>query len=205
MLGDTEVARLGLGTNRLRKTPENVEFVRQAAAAGIGMVDTAHSYTDGESEATIGEALSPPPDGVVVATKGGFAPGTGSPEALSAQIDESLRRLRTGTIDLYYLHRVDPETPLEESLGTIAAYRDRGQIRHVGLSEVSIEQLERGRQVVPIAAVQNRYNLAERTHEEVVDHCAEQGIAFVPFFPLRGADTPRSPRSPTAMAPRPSR
>ena len=190
MLGDTEVARLGLGTNRLRKTPENVEFVRQAAAAGIGMVDTAHSYTDGESEATIGEALSPPPDGVVVATKGGFAPGTGSPEALSAQIDESLRRLRTGTIDLYYLHRVDPKTPLEESLGTIAAYRDRGQIRHVGLSEVSIEQLERGRQVVPIAAVQNRYNLAERTHEEVVDHCAEQGIAFVPFFPLRGADTP---------------
>ena len=190
MLGDTEVARIGLGTNRLRKTPENVEFVRRAVAAGIGMVDTAHTYTDGESEATIGEALSPRPDGVVVATKGGFAPGTGSPEALSAQIDESLRRLRTGTIDLYYLHRVDPETPLEESLGTIAAYRDRGQIRHVGLSEVSIEQLERGRQVVPIAAVQNRYNLAERTHEEVVDHCAEQGIAFVPFFPLRGADTP---------------
>ena len=127
---------------------------------------------------------------MVVATKGGFAPGTGSAEALSAQIDESLRRLRTDTIDLYYLHRVDPETPLEESLGTIAAYRDRGQIRHVGLSEVGIEQLERGRQVVPIAAVQNRYSLAERTHEEVVDHCAEQGIVFVPFFPLRGTDAP---------------
>ena len=190
MLGDTELARIGLGTNRLRKTPENVEFVGRAVAAGIGMVDTAHSYTDGESEATIGEALSPRPDGVVVATKGGFAPGTGSAEALSAQIDESLRRLRTDTIDLYYLHRVDPETPLEESLGTIAAYRDRGQIRHVGLSEVGIEQLERGRRVVPIAAVQNRYNLAERTHEEVVDHCAEQGIAFVPFFPLRGTDAP---------------
>jgi len=190
MLGDIEIARIGLGTNRLRRTPENVAFVRQAVTAGIGMVDTAHSYTGGESEATIGEALSPHPHGVVVATKGGFAPGTGSPEALSAQIDESLRRLRTGTIALYYLHRVDPETPLEESLGTIAAYRDRGQIRHVGLSEVGIEQLERGRQVVPIAAVQNRYNLAERTHEEVVDHCAEQGIAFVPFFPLRGADTP---------------
>ena len=205
-LGDTEIARIGLGTNRLRKTPENVEFVRQAVAAGIGLVDTAHTYTDGESEATIGEALSPRPDGVVVATKGGFAPGTGSPEALSAQIDESLRRLRTETIDLYYLHRVDPETPLEESLGAIAAYRDRGQIRHVGLSEVGIEQLERGRQVVPIAAVQNRYSLAERTHEEVVDHCAEQGIAFVPFFPLRGTDAPRrSPRSPTATARRPSR
>jgi aryl-alcohol dehydrogenase-like predicted oxidoreductase len=123
---------------------------------------------------------------MVIATKGGYHPGTGNPEALRAQIEESLRRLRTDTIDLYYLHRVDPETPLEESLGTIAACRDRGQIRHVGLSEVDIEQLERGRRVVPIAAVQNRYNLEERTHEEVVDHCAEQGIAFVPFFPLHG-------------------
>ena len=189
-LGDTEITRIGLGTNRLRQAPENVELIRQAVAAGIGMVDTAHTYTDGQSEATIGEALSPRPDGMVVATKGGYHPGTGSPEALSAQIEESLRRLRTETIDLYYLHRVDPETPLEESLGAIAAYRERGQIRHVGLSEVGIEQLERGRQVVPIAAVQNRYNLAERTHEEVVDHCAEQGIAFVPFFPLRGLDAP---------------
>ena len=189
-LGDTEIMRIGLGTNRLRRTPENVEFVRQATVAGIGMVDTAHTYTDGESEATIGEALSPRPDGALVATKGGFAPGTGTAKALGAQIEESLRRLRTDTIDLYYLHRVDPETPLEESLRTIAAYRERGQIRHVGLSEVSVDQLDRGRQVVPIAAVQNRYNLAERTHEDVIDHCAEQGIAFVPFFPLRGTDTP---------------
>jgi aryl-alcohol dehydrogenase-like predicted oxidoreductase len=189
-LGDLEIARIGLGTNRLRRTPENVDFVSRALTAGIGMIDTAHTYTDGESEATIGDALSSRPDGVVVATKGGFAPGTGSAEALSAQIEESLQRLRTDAIDLYYLHRVDPETPLEESLGTIAGYRDRGQIRHVGLSEVGIEQLERGRQVVPIAAVQNRYNLAERTHEEVVDHCAEQGIVFVSFFPLRGTDGP---------------
>jgi pyridoxine 4-dehydrogenase len=189
-LGDTEVARIGLGTNRLRKTPENIELIEQAVQAGIGMVDTAHSYTDGESEATIGEALSPRSGGVVVATKGGFAAGSGSAEALRAQIDESLRRLRTEAIDLYYLHRVDPETPLEESLGTIAAYRDRGLIRHVGLSEVGVEQIELGRQVVPIAAVQNRYSLAERTHEEVVDHCAEQGIVFVPFFPLRGTDAP---------------
>jgi aryl-alcohol dehydrogenase-like predicted oxidoreductase len=187
-LADVEIARIGLGTNRLRKTPADVKLVSQAVAVGIGMVDTAHTYTNGESEAAIGEALSPRPEGMVVATKGGFAPGTGSAEALRAQIEESLRRLRTDTIDLYYLHRVDPQTPLEESLGAIAAYRDRGQIRHVGLSEVGIEQLERGRQVVPIAAVQNRYNLAERTHEEVVDHCAEQGIAFVPFFPLHGVD-----------------
>jgi aryl-alcohol dehydrogenase-like predicted oxidoreductase len=187
-LADVEIARIGLGTNRLRKTPADVKLVSQAVAVGIGMVDTAHTYTNGESEAAIGEALSPRPEGMVVATKGGFAPGTGSAEALRAQIEESLRRLRTDAIDLYYLHRVDPQTPLEESLGAIAAYRDRGQIRHVGLSEVGIEQLERGRQVVPIAAVQNRYNLAERTHEEVVDHCAEQGIAFVPFFPLHGVD-----------------
>src|SRR3954468_9927882 len=184
-LDHREVARIGLGTNRLRHTPEDVEFVRQAVAAGIDVIDTAHTYTDGESEATIGAAS---PEGAVLATKGGFAPGTGSAEALSAQIEESLRRLRTDAIDLYYLHRVDPETPLEESLGAIAAYRERGQIRHVGLSEVGIEQLERGRQVVPIAAVQNRYNLVERTHEKVVDHCAEQGIAFVPSFPPPGLD-----------------
>lgn len=189
-LGDTEITRIGLGTNRLRQTPENVELIGQAAAAGIGMVDTAHTYTDGQSEATIGEALSPRPAGMVVATKGGYYPGTGSPEALSAQIEESLRRLRTDTIDLYYLHRVDPETPLEESLGAIATYRERGQIRQVGLSEVGIDELEQGRQVVPIAAVQNHYSLVERKRDEVVDHCAEQGIAFVPFFPLRGTDTP---------------
>src|SRR3954449_9434148 len=186
-LGDRKVARIGLGTNRLRHTPENVEFVRQAVVAGIDVVDTAYTYTDGESEATIGAASL---EDAWIATKGGFAPGTGSAEALSAQIEESLRRLRTDAIDLYYLHRVDPETPLEESLGTIAAYRDRGQIRHVGLSEVSVEQIERGRQVVPIAAVQNRYSLAERAHDEVVDHCAKQGIVFVPFFPLRGTDGP---------------
>jgi aryl-alcohol dehydrogenase-like predicted oxidoreductase len=185
-LGDTEIARIGLGTNRLRHTPENVEFVRHAVAAGIGLIDTAHTYTDGESEATIGAASTR----AVVATKGGFAPGSGSPDALSAQIEESLRRLRTDAIDLYYLHRVDPETPLDESLGTIAAYRERGQIRHVGLSEVGVEEIERGRQVVPIAAVQNRYSLVERTHEEVLDYCAEQGIVFVPFFPLRDTDTP---------------
>jgi aryl-alcohol dehydrogenase-like predicted oxidoreductase len=186
-LGDREITRIGLGTNRLRHTPENVEFVRRAVAAGIDLIDTAHTYTDGESEATIGAAS---PEGAFIATKGGYAPGTGSPEALSAQIEESLRRLRTETIDLYYLHRVDPETPLEESLGTIAAYRDRGQIQHVGLSEVGIEELERGRRVVPIAAVQNHYSLVERKREEVIDHCAEQGIVFVPYFPLRGTDTP---------------
>jgi len=186
-LGDIEVGRIGLGTNRLTKTPENIAFIKSAVAAGVQMIDTAHSYTGGQSEETIGEALSPIPDGCVVATKGGFSgAGRGRPEVLRAEIEESLRRLRTDSIALYYLHRVDPATPLEESLGAIKEYRDRGRIRHVGISEVGIEQIERARKVVPIAAVQNQYNLSERKYDAVVDYCASEGIVFVPFFPLRG-------------------
>jgi pyridoxine 4-dehydrogenase len=186
-LGDAEIARIGLGTNRLTNTPTNVAFVKEAVAAGVGLIDTAQGYTGGESEETIGAALSPDPDRCVVATKGGGGgPGRGRPEILQAQIDESLRRLRTDSIALYYLHRVDPETPLEDSLAAIKQYRDRGRIRHVGISEVSIDQIERARRVVPIAAVQNHYNLSERKHEAVVDHCARENIVFVPFFPLRG-------------------
>jgi aryl-alcohol dehydrogenase-like predicted oxidoreductase len=185
-LGETEVARIGLGTNRLANTPENVAFIKAAVAAGVQLIDTAHLYAGGESEATIGSALSPVPDGCVVATKGGFRPGTGRPEALRDQIEESLRRLRTDSIALYYLHRVDPETPLEESLGAIKEYVDSGRIRHVGLCEVGIEQVDRARQVVPITAVQNHYNLSERRWEEVVDYCAGESIVFVPFFPLHG-------------------
>jgi pyridoxine 4-dehydrogenase len=186
-LGDAEIARIGLGTNRLRNTPTNVAFLKEAVAAGIGMIDTAHTYTGGESEATIGAALSPVPDGCVVATKGGGGGlGRGRPEILQAEIEESLRRLRADTIALYYLHRIDPETPLDESLAAINEYRDRGKIRHVGISEVSIDEIERARAVVPIAAVQNHYNLSERKHEAVVDYCAGENIIFVPFFPLRG-------------------
>jgi pyridoxine 4-dehydrogenase len=109
----------------------------------------------------------------------------GRPEVLLAQIEESLRRLRTDSIALYYLHRVDPRTPLEESLGAMKEYRDGGKIRHVGLSQVGIDQIERARQVVPIAAVQNHYNVAERRFEDVVDYCAAEEILFVPYFPLR--------------------
>jgi pyridoxine 4-dehydrogenase len=187
-LGDTDVARIGLGTNRLTKTPGNIALVKAAVAAGVQMIDTAYSYTGGQSEETISAALDPVPDGCVVATKGGGGPdpGRGRPEILRAQIEESLRRLRTERIALYYLHRVDPQTPLEESLGAIKDYRDRGQILHVGLSEVGIEQIERARKVLPIAAVQNHYNLSERRYEAVVDYCAREDIVFVPFFPLRG-------------------
>ena len=188
-LGDIEVGRIGLGTNRLTKTPENIAFIKRAVAAGVQMIDAAHSYTGGQSEETIGEALSPIPDGCVVATKGGSSgAGRGRPEVLRAEIEESLRRLRTDSIALYYLHRVDPATSLEESLGAIKEYRDRGRIRHVGISEVGIEQIERARKVVPIAAVQNQYNLSERKYDAVVDYCASEGIVFLPFFPLRGRD-----------------
>jgi pyridoxine 4-dehydrogenase len=187
-LGDIDVARMGLGTNRLTKTPGNVALVKAAVEAGVQMIDTAYSYTGGQSEETISAALDPVPDGCIVATKGGGGPdpGRGRPEILRAQIEESLRRLRTGSITLYYLHRIDPQTPLEESLAAIKHYRDRGKIVHVGLSEVGIEQIEAARKVVPIAAVQNHYNLSERRYEAVVDYCAREDIVFVPFFPLRG-------------------
>jgi pyridoxine 4-dehydrogenase len=186
-LGDTEVTRIGLGTNRLTNTRRNISFLTEAVAAGLNHIDTAYTYTGGESETTIGAALSPFPDGLVVATKGGYRPGTGTPEALGNQIEESLRRLQTDTIALYYLHRVDPETALEESIAAIKEHSDSGKIRHVGLSQVGIDQIERAREVVPITAVQNHYNLSERGWEDVVDYCAAEGIVFVPYFPLRGA------------------
>jgi pyridoxine 4-dehydrogenase len=186
-LGDIDVARIGLGTNRLRRTAANVTFIRAAVAAGVQMIDTAYSYTGGQSEETIGEAMAPIPEGCIVATKGGSGgPGRGRPKLLCAEIEESLRRLGTESIALYYLHRVDPETRLEDSLAAIKEYQDRGKIRHVGLSEVTTEQIERARKVLPIAAVQNRYNLSERKYEAVVDYCAGEDIAFLPFYPLRG-------------------
>ncbi|HEX9299754.1 MAG TPA: aldo/keto reductase, partial [Actinomycetota bacterium] len=123
-LGDTDMTRIGLGTNRLTNTPEHVAFVREAVGLGVNMIDTAHTYTGGQSEETIGAALSPVPEDCIVATKGGYAPGDGRPAVLRSQIEESLRRLRAEVIDLYYLHRVHPDTPLEESVGAIAAYRD---------------------------------------------------------------------------------
>jgi pyridoxine 4-dehydrogenase len=188
-LGDIDVTRIGLGTNRLTKTPDHVAYVRAAVAAGVQMIDTAYSYQGGQSEETIGEALSPVSEGCVVATKGGNS-GSGRPVVLRTELEKSLQRLTTDSISLYYLHRVDPEIPIEESLGLIKEYRDLGKVRHVGISQVDIGQIKRAREVVPIAAVQNHYNLSERKYEEVVDYCAAEGIVFVPFFPLRGDGGP---------------
>jgi pyridoxine 4-dehydrogenase len=189
-LGSTTVPRIGLGTNRLTVSDANVRFVRAAVDAGLAHIDTAHLYTSGESERAIGGALDLPRAGCVVATKGGYGAGEGRADVLRGQIDESLRRLRTDVIDLYYLHRVHPETPLEESMGVIAEARAAGKIRHVGISAVGVDQIEQARAVVPITAVQNRYNVGDREHDAVIDHCADQGIVFVPYYPLHGRDAP---------------
>jgi aryl-alcohol dehydrogenase-like predicted oxidoreductase len=187
ILAGTEVPRIGLGTNRLTTAPEHVTFVREAVAAGLRHIDTAHSYTSGDSERAVGEALDGDRDGVLVATKGGIGgPGQGRPAVLDAEIDQSLRSLRTDAIGLYYLHRVDPETPLEESVGAIKARIDAGDVRHLGLSDVGVEEIERARRVVPVAAVQNHYNLDERRSDDVIDYCEREGIAFVPYYPLKG-------------------
>ena len=185
-LGDRELTRIGLGTNRLTDTPENRELLRTAVELGVRMIDTAHTYTGGDSERTIGAALSSFPDGLVVATKGGYRPGTGRPDRLREQIQQSFESLRTERIALYYLHRIDPETPLADSLGVIKEFRDDGRIEHVGISDVTVDEIEQAREVLPIAAVQNAYNLTESKYDDVVDYCAEEGLLFVPYYPLHG-------------------
>jgi pyridoxine 4-dehydrogenase len=189
-LGSYRLTRIGLGTNRLRNTPENRAFLERALDAGINLIDTAHLYAGGESERAIGDALSTRADGLVVATKGGYQPGTGRPDVLRAELEESFRRLRTQRIRLYYLHRVDPETPLEDSLAVLREYHDAGRIEHVGLSQVGVEELERAREIVPVAAIQNEYNVGRGKYDSVIDYCETNGILFLPFHPLKGERPP---------------
>jgi aryl-alcohol dehydrogenase-like predicted oxidoreductase len=184
-LGPHRLTRIGLGTNRLTDSEQNRSSLVAAVEAGINFVDTAHLYTGGESERAIGAALERVGDHeVVVATKGGYR-GGGSAN-LRSELEQSFESLRVGRIPLYYLHRVDPDVPLEESVALLDEYREAGRIGHIGLSEVSVEQIERARSVAPITAVQNEYNLAERRHEPVLDFCDREGILFVPFYPLHG-------------------
>ena len=176
--------RIGLGTNRLRDTAAHAAFVRAAIGAGIRHIDTAHLYSGGGSEAAIGAALAfGRPDGVVVATKGGYHDGR--PRTIAREIAESLARLGTDRIDLYYLHRVHDAVAIEDSLAAIVRERDRGRIARIGVSNVDLAQLARARAVTEIAAVQNHYNLAHREHDDVLELCGAEGIAFVPYFPLR--------------------
>ncbi len=198
--GDLEVNRLGYGAMRLTgegvwgapKDPEAAKRVlRRAVELGITFIDTSDAYGPAINEAMIGEALAPYAKGVVIATKGGLTrPGPGKwlpvgrPEYLAQQVELSLRYLKVERIDLWQLHRIDPKVPVEESLGQIAELQKAGKIRHVGLSEVTPNEIEQARKVVEIVSVQNQYNLSDRQHEDVVEYCDKNGIAFIPWFPV---------------------
>jgi pyridoxine 4-dehydrogenase len=202
--GDLVVNRLGfgamrvLGRDRWRGEPLDREYslrlIRRAVELGLNLIDTAYLYGAGMSELLIAEALHPYPPGVVIATKGGLHPTNGGdapdarPDTLRRECDESLRRLRLDRIDLYQLHRVDPNVPIEESVGELARLRDDGKIRHVGLSNVSLAQLHRAQAVVDIVSVQNEYSIANASDDRMVDECERQGIAYLPWSPLVGAD-----------------
>ncbi|MEA2349653.1 MAG: pyridoxine 4-dehydrogenase [Thermoleophilaceae bacterium] len=198
--GELTVRRLGFGAMRITGEgvwgePDDREearaVVRRAVELGVNLIDTADSYGPEVSEEIIAEALAPYPDGLVVATKGGLTrsgPGRwerdGRPEHLREACEGSLRRLRLDRIDLYQLHAPDPEVPYAESVGTMAELREEGKVRLVGVSNVSVAQLEEALEIVPVVSVQNRYNLADRASEDVLEACVERGIGFIPWFPL---------------------
>jgi len=200
MGGDLEVNRLGFGAMRIvgdgvwgePKDRENSKRVlRRAVELGVNFIDTSDAYGPAVSEQLIGEALAPYKAGVVIATKGGLTrqgPGkwlpVGRPEYLIQQLELSLRYLKLEKIDLWQLHRIDPKTPVEESLGAIKDLQKQGKIRHVGLSEVKVPEIEQARKVIEIVSVQNKYNLSDRAHDDVVDYCEKNDIAFIPWFPV---------------------
>jgi pyridoxine 4-dehydrogenase len=205
--GDLPVHRLGFGAMRItgkgiwgepRDHDEAIAVLRRSIELGINLIDTADAYGPEVSERLIAEALYPYPEGLVIATKGGLLRSgpdqwypDGRPEHLREAVEGSLRRLRLDCIDLYQFHRPDPEVPFEESVGTFAELREQGKIRHVGLSNVTVDQLHKAQQIVPIVSVQNRYNLTDRESEDVLKACEEQDIGFVPWFPLATGDLAR--------------
>ncbi|HTW20558.1 MAG TPA: aldo/keto reductase [Mycobacteriales bacterium] len=198
--GDLTVHRLGFGAMQLTgpgvwgdpADPEEcVHVLRRAVELGVDLIDTADAYGPYVSEDLIRTALHPYPDGLVIATKGGFVrtgPGdwhaVGRPAYLRQCVEMSLRRLRLERIDLYQLHRVDPETPLEDSLGELVAMQDEGKIRHIGLSQVDVPTIEAVRKVAGVVSVQNLFNLANRSDETVLDYCERENLGFIPWFPL---------------------
>jgi aryl-alcohol dehydrogenase-like predicted oxidoreductase len=198
--GDLVVHRLGFGTMQLpgpgvwgepRDRDEAIRVLRRAVELGVDLMDTADSYGPYVAEELIREALHPYPAGLVIATKAGLlrtGPGKwvplGKPAYLRQECMLSLRRLRLERIDLFQLHRIDPEVPLAEQIGELRSLQSEGLIRHIGLSEVGVEQIEQARRIAGIVSVQNRYNLADREYEPVLEHCEREGIAFIPWFPL---------------------
>jgi len=206
--GDLAVNRLGFGAMRLCGPgiwgePEDpqaaLSVLRRTLELGINLIDTADAYGPEVNERQIAEALHPYPEDLVIATKGGLTrPGPrqwepdGRPGHLREACETSLLRLRLERIDLYQLHSPDPGVPFEESVGTLAELREEGKIRHMGLSNVSVEQLEQAQEIVPIAGVQNRYSLVDRSSEDVLKACGRDGIGFIPWFPLATGDLARS-------------
>jgi pyridoxine 4-dehydrogenase len=198
--GELTVRRLGFGAMRITGDgiwgpPEDrdgaIATLRRAVELGINLIDTADSYGPYVSEELIAEALHPYPENLVIATKGGLTrtgpgewPRDGRPEHLREACEGSLKRLGVDRIDLYQLHAPDPNLPYEESVGALKELRDEGKIRLVGVSNVSVEQLETARKIVPVATVQNRFNLADRSSEDVSERCEELGLGFIPWFPL---------------------
>jgi pyridoxine 4-dehydrogenase len=197
---DLHVTRLGFGAMRITgkgvwgEPPDRAEAIRilrRVVELGVNFIDTADSYGPNVSEELIAEALHPYPANLVIATKGGFErPGpekwveNGQPEHLRSACEGSLRRLRLDRIDLYQLHRIDPKVPAEDQLGTLKKLQAEGKIRHIGLSEVSVQQLEHAQKTVDVVSVQNRYSLSDRGSEEVLDYCEKHKIGFIPWFPL---------------------
>lgn len=202
--GDLPVYRLGFGAMRITgkgiwgepaDRAECIAVLRRCLELGVNLIDTADAYGPNVSEELIAEALYPYPAGLVIATKGGLVRGgpdqwspDGRPEHLRQAVEGSLRRLRVDRIDLYQFHRPDPKVPFEESVGTFAELQKEGKVQHVGLSNVTIEQLGTAQGIVPIVSVQNRYNLTDREHEDVLDACERDGIGFIPWFPLATGD-----------------
>ena len=202
--GDLPVYRLGFGAMRITGkgiwgAPSNIqeskEVLKKALELGINLIDTADSYGPEVSENLIAETLSPYPKGLVIATKGGLTrPGpdqwveNGKPEYLEKCILNSLKRLKINCIDLYQLHRIDSKVPMEESLGVLKKFQAQGKIRHIGLSEVSVAQIERARKFVPIVTVQNLYNVENRQSEEVLNYCEKHKLGFIPWFPIASGD-----------------
>jgi pyridoxine 4-dehydrogenase len=179
--GELTVNRLGFGAMRITEDPQQGRRVlRRAVELGVNLIDTAEFYGPGVSERLIAEALHPYPKGLVIATKG--LPRR--PEDLRDAVEGSMRRLRVDRIELYQLARIDPKVPAEDQFGALADLREQGKIRQVGLSEVRVDEVEAARAIVPIASVQNRYSLADRAWEDVLDYCQREGVGFLPWFPL---------------------
>jgi pyridoxine 4-dehydrogenase len=200
-LGALSVHRLGFGAMRItgdgvwgppKDRRESIAVLKRAIELGVNLIDTAESYGPHVSEELIAEALHPYPKGLVIATKGGFdRPGPNKwnanarPERLREELEGSLRRLKVDRIDLWQLHRIDSKVPEAEQFEAIAGFLREGKVRHVGLSEVNVDQIERARKYFPVVSVQNKYNLADREWDSVVDYCEREKIGFIPWFPLQ--------------------